>query len=166
VFKYLVSIQPFPVELKDMQSHADKTLKWQDCTLEEQIKIKVDCLAKKALKAAYCTGQFIRGTFPFEQIWMTMGGKKITVPLCLELEESWGRSTTRRFFNKKGIVLSAHFDTVWWRGYDRAISGYPKTFRTSLPSRFLAGAAATQSYLFGRMTLLISAHNVGANTRT
>jgi hypothetical protein len=61
---------------------------------------------------------------------MTMEGKKITGPLCLELEESWGRSTARRFFNKKGIVLSAHFDTVWWRGYDRAISGYPKTFRT------------------------------------
>jgi hypothetical protein len=90
----------------------------------------VDCLEKKALKAAHCTGQFIGGTFPFKQIWMTMGGKKITGPLCLELEESWGRSTARRFFNKKGIVLSAHFDTVWWRGYDSAISGYPKTFCT------------------------------------
>ncbi len=56
VFKYLVSIQPFPVKLKYMQSHADKTKKWQDCTLKEQINIKVDCLAKKALKAAHCTG--------------------------------------------------------------------------------------------------------------
>jgi hypothetical protein len=130
VFKYLVSIQPFPVKLKYVQSHADKTKKWQDCPLKDQINIKVDRLAKKALKAAHCTGQFIGGTFSFEHIWMTMGGKKITGPLCLELEESWGRSTARRFFNKKGIVLFAHFDTVWWRRYDRAISGYPKTFRT------------------------------------
>jgi hypothetical protein len=44
--------------------------------------------------------------------------------------------------------------------------GTAKPSVLSLPSRFLAGAAATQSFLFGRMTLLISAHNVGANTRT
>ncbi len=68
---------------------------------------------KKALKVAHCTGQFIGGTFPYEQIWVTMGGKKVTGPLHLELEEFWGRSTARRFFNKKGIVLSACFDTVW-----------------------------------------------------
>ncbi len=66
VFKHLVLIQPFPVELKYVQSHADKTKKWQDCTLKEWINIKVDRLAKKALKAAQCTGQFIGGTFPYK----------------------------------------------------------------------------------------------------
>jgi hypothetical protein len=120
----------------------------------------VDRLAKKALKAAYCTGQFIGGTFPFKQIWMTMGGKKLMGPLHLELEESWGQSTARRFFNKKGIVLSAHFDTVWWRGYDQ-------TFHTFI-NKQVSGWCGCNSKLslFGRMTLLISAHNVGANTRT
>jgi hypothetical protein len=128
VFKHLVSIQPFPVKLRYVQSHADKTKKWQDCTLKERIIIKVDSLAKKALKAAHCTGQFIRGIFPYEQIWVTMGGMKVTGPLCLELEEFWGRTTAKRFFNEKGIVLSAYFDTVWWTGYDCAILGYPKLF--------------------------------------
>ena len=47
MFKHLVLIQPFPVKLKYVQSHADKTKKWQDCTLKEQINIKVDRLAKK-----------------------------------------------------------------------------------------------------------------------
>jgi hypothetical protein len=47
VFKYLVLIQPFPVKLKYVQSHADKRKKWRDCTLKEQINIKVDHLAKK-----------------------------------------------------------------------------------------------------------------------
>jgi hypothetical protein len=59
-----------------------------------------------------------------------MGGIKVTGPFRLELEEFWGRTTTKRFFNEKGIVLSAYFDKVWWTGYDRAISGYPKPFRT------------------------------------
>jgi hypothetical protein len=36
--------------------------------------------------------------------------------------------TAEKFFNKKGIILSAHFDSVWWVGYGPAISGYPKTF--------------------------------------
>jgi hypothetical protein len=48
----------------------------------------------------------------------------------LELEEFWGHSTAKKLFNKKGIILSAHFDSVWWVGYDWAMSGYPKTFRT------------------------------------
>jgi hypothetical protein len=130
VFKHLVSIQPFPVKVNYVQSHTDKTKKWQDCTLKEQINIKVDRLTKKALKAAHCTGQFIGGTFLYKQIWVTMGGKKVTGPLCLELEEFWDRSTARRFFNEKGIVLSAHFDMIWWSGYDRAISGYPKPFHS------------------------------------
>ena len=59
-----------------------------------------------------------------------MGGMKVTGPLCLELEEFRGHSAAKRFFNEKGIILSAHFDTVWWTGYDCAISGYPKPFQT------------------------------------
>jgi hypothetical protein len=109
MFKHLVSIQPFPVKLKYVESHTDKTKKWQDCTLKEQINIKVDKLAKKALKVAHCTGKFIGGTFWYKQIWVTMGGKKVTGPRCLESEEFWGRSAARRFCNKKGIVLSAQF---------------------------------------------------------
>ncbi len=49
-------------------------------------------------------------------------------PFCLKLEEFWGSSIARRFFNKKGIVLSANYDTIWWTGYNWAILGYPKPF--------------------------------------
>jgi hypothetical protein len=59
-----------------------------------------------------------------------MGGMKVTGPLHLELEEFCGCTTAKRFFNEKGIVLSAYFDTVWWTGYDHAISGYHKPFQT------------------------------------
>jgi hypothetical protein len=87
-------------------------------------------LQKKALKAAHCTGQFIGGIFPYEQIWVTMGGMKVKGPLHLELEEFCGRTTAKRLFNEKEIILSAYFDTVWLMGYDPAILGYPKPFRT------------------------------------
>jgi hypothetical protein len=40
-FKDLVAVQPFRVKLKYVQSHANDTKKWQNCTLKEQINIKI-----------------------------------------------------------------------------------------------------------------------------
>jgi hypothetical protein len=100
-FKRLVSIQKFQVKFKYIQLHAKDTKKWKDCTLKEQINIKVDSLAKKALKSAHYTGEFIEGTFPNEQICITMGEKKATGSLCLELEEYRGRLSARNFFHAK-----------------------------------------------------------------
>ncbi len=47
-----------------------------------------------------------------------------------KLEEFQGRTTAKKFFHKKGIVRSAHFDSVSWLGYKQAITKYPKRFRT------------------------------------
>jgi hypothetical protein len=49
--------------------------------------------------------------------------------LQTDMKEFWGRSTAKRFFHKKGIVSSSHFDSIWWSGYGRAMSMYPKPFR-------------------------------------
>jgi hypothetical protein len=57
-----------------MQSHADDKKRWRDFSLKEQINIKVDSLAKKALMAAHSTGKCIKSAFPNEQIWISMGG--------------------------------------------------------------------------------------------
>jgi hypothetical protein len=34
-FKHLVAVQPFHIKFKYVQSHANDTKKWQDCTLKE-----------------------------------------------------------------------------------------------------------------------------------
>jgi hypothetical protein len=34
------------------------------------------------------------------------------------------------------MVSSAHFDSIWWLGYERAISKYRKTFRTLITKQF------------------------------
>ena len=130
VFKNLISAQSFTIKYKYVQSHADDSKKWRDCSLKEWINIKVDALAKKAIKAAHSTGEFIESTFPNEELWIEMGGRKITGSPRAELEEFWGRATAKRFFHEKKIVLVEHFDSVWWLGYEKAMVGYPKTFRT------------------------------------
>jgi hypothetical protein len=91
-FEHLIAVQPFRVKFRYVQSHADDTKKWQDCTLKEQINIKVGSLAKKVLRSALCSEKFIEGTFPNKQIWITMGKKKAMGSLRLELEEHWGLS--------------------------------------------------------------------------
>jgi len=69
---------------------------------KEWINIKVDALAKKSIKAAHSTGEFIESTFPNEELWIEMGGRKITGSPKAELEEFWGRATAKRFFNEPG----------------------------------------------------------------
>jgi hypothetical protein len=113
-----------------VQSHAGDTKRLQDCSLKEKINIKVDSLAKKALMAAHSTGKCIKSAFPNEQIWISMGEEKVMGLLRSKLEEFWGQSIAKKYFHKKGTVSSAHFDSVWWLGYYRAIVKYPKTFRT------------------------------------
>jgi hypothetical protein len=58
-----------------------------------------------------------------------MGGKKITGSPRAEFEEYWG-SMAKKFFHEKKIVLVAHFESIWWFGYKKAMAGYPKTFHT------------------------------------
>ncbi len=69
----------------------------------------MDRITNKALKAAHCTKPFIKGTFPYEQKWITMGRKKVTGPLQLELEEFWGLSTAKKFFKKMGDYFICPF---------------------------------------------------------
>ena len=150
-FKNLVSSQTFQVQYKYVASHADNRKKWRDCSLKERIHIKVDKLAKKALQAGLCTGQYTRSSFPNEQIWITLGGRNAIGSLGAELEEFWGQSTAKRFFHEKGIISSSYFDSIWWSGYGRAISEYPKPFRTFITKQVSGcGAGAIPNYLCGK----------------
>jgi hypothetical protein len=90
IFKNLVLIESLTVKYKYVQSHAEDLKKWQDCTLKEQINIRVDALAKKSTKAAHSTGEFIESNFPNEEVWIEMGGRKITRSPRAELKEFWG----------------------------------------------------------------------------
>jgi hypothetical protein len=112
IFKNLVSIHSFTVKYKYVQSHADDLKKWRDCTLKEQINIRVDPLAKKSIKAAHSTRKFIESNFPNEVVWIEMGGRKITGSPRAELEEFWGRSKAKKFFHKKKMVLAVHSDSI------------------------------------------------------
>ncbi len=50
-----------------------------------------------------------------------MGGKKITGSPRAELKEFWGRSSAKKFFHEKKIVMATHFNSIWWDGYEKAM---------------------------------------------
>ncbi len=166
IFKNLVAAQLFCVQYKYIQSHGNNTKRWQECLLKEQINIKVDSLAKKALKAAHSTGECIESAFPNEQIWISMGGKKVKGFLWSKLEEFWGRSTAKKVFHKKGIVSSAHFDSVWWLWYKRAISNYPKTFCTFITKQVSGWYGCNSKLLLWEENIINKCPQCGCNHET
>ncbi len=166
VFKNLVLIQPFTMKYKYVQSHADNLKKWQDCTLKEQINIRLDALARKSTEAAHSTGKFTESNFPNEEVWIEMGGKRITGSPRVELEEYWGQSMAKNFFHEKKIVLAAHFESIWWLGYKKAMAGYPKTFRTFVTKQVSGWCGCNSKLSLWEETSTANVPNVDANIRT
>ncbi len=58
------------------------------------------------------------------------GRERWRVPWGLSWRNSGAIPLLKGFFHDKETISSAHFDSVWWLGYKRAISKYPKTFCT------------------------------------
>ncbi len=90
----------------------------------------------------------------------------MTGSLRNELEDFWGRSTAKIFFHKKGIVPSAHFDSVWWLGYEQAISGYPETFRTFITKQVPGWCGCNSKLLLWEETIINRCPQCGCNPET
>jgi hypothetical protein len=97
--------------------------------IKEKINIKVDHLAKKALKCAHATGTFFDGRFPFEEFQISTNGVKVTGEAKPSLKAHWGRATARSFLDQKKIMALCNFASVWWSGIARVMASYPKMFQ-------------------------------------
>jgi hypothetical protein len=104
IMKRYIVTQPFTLKYLYVASHADDSEAWKDYTLKERINIKVEELAKKALRHAHDTQIFFDGQFPMEEFTVHIDGAKVTSPIKSAIEEYWGRSTTKNFFYKKNSV--------------------------------------------------------------
>jgi hypothetical protein len=101
---------------------------WKDCSLKQQINIKVDLLAKKALVCAHAADQYFNGQFPLEDFQIHTNGIKVTGQVKSSLEEYLGRATAKIFLDQKGIIPLDEFDTVWWTGVRKVMASYPEMF--------------------------------------
>ena len=76
--KQLITSQVFDTIYEWVASHQDDKKKWKDLTLRERMNVIVDKLAKLALITGIVDQEFINSDFPFEQLRLRVGGKKIT----------------------------------------------------------------------------------------
>jgi hypothetical protein len=125
--KCLIAHQPFAVCFLYVASHSDNIQEWSECTIKEQINIKVDKLAKKALIHAHLCSPYFDGNFPLEDFTIFTNWK-VTGPAKLSLKEYWGSAEAKQFFDAKYIVHALDFDSIWWIGMGLVIESYPKMF--------------------------------------
>ena len=110
----------------------------------------MDRLAKKALKAGHCTGQYVESSFPNEQIWITLGGRKAIGPSGWNWRSSGADQPLRDSFTRRG---SSHHLTLTPSGSLATAGLYLSTlnsFARSSQSKYLGGAGAIPNYLCGK----------------
>ena len=56
-------------------------------------------------------------------------GVKVSRSVRTALERDWGKNTAKELYNAKRMISRYDFHMVWWDGVERALTGFPKTFR-------------------------------------
>ena len=138
-FKQLVSSNNFVTDYQWVASHQDDERSWVDLSLKKRMNVLVDELAKLALGAGVVDGKYIDRDFPFEQVRISIKGKKVSGSLRKATNDHWSYITAKHFFHTRRIVNRHDFDIVYWDGVERAMHGFPKMFRafvTKQVSRF------------------------------
>jgi hypothetical protein len=69
------------------------------------------------------------------------------------------------FFHAKKISLSAHFDSIWWLGYKRAIADYPKAFRSFITKQVSGWCGCNSKLSLWEENIINKCPQCGANTR-
>ena len=130
--KQITRENPFNTEWKWVEGHSVERKGWKNCDIYEKCNHIVDGLAKEGLVTSYGEDDYISSLFPFEEVWITLSGKKVTGSPRQAFEQHWGYSTARDFFHKERIIDKFDFHLVWWDGVARALYDYPKMFRVWL----------------------------------
>ena len=130
--KLLSSTGKFQPKLEWVEGHAVERKGWSNCTLAERLNHQADILAKESLVSAIARGSLMEGDFPFEPTRFKLSGTTVCSSPRQSLEKDWGYRTAQTLYAEKNIVQKEDFHLVWWDGLDRAMAGYPKSYRVRL----------------------------------
>jgi hypothetical protein len=127
--KYLSSTNKFQPKWEWIEGHAVERKGWCNSTLAERLNHQADILAKDSLVSAIAGGSLIEGDFPFEPIRFKLSGSRVCSSPQQSLENNWGYQTAQALYAEKNIIQKEDFHLVWWDGLNRAMAGYPKSYR-------------------------------------
>ena len=118
----------FEVVYEWVAAHQDDDKSWDDLTLKEQLNVIVDSLAKRSLVSAVLNDDFISSLFPFEQVRVHLGGRKLTSSPKQAVDDFWGHRCAKQLYHTRGIIDRLNFRLVWWDGVDTVNKKVPKSF--------------------------------------
>jgi hypothetical protein len=160
VMKKLITRQVFTIKFVYVRSHTDKLKSLSECTQTELMNIIVDDLAQRTLRGTLSSGEFFDGIYPNEDFVITMRGAKITGPIRDALEQHWGRTEAKRFFDYN-IISTSFGGTESGRRWQAT----PKCSGYSFPSKYQGGVDLIASSPYGILRLVICAQIVGLRER-
>lgn len=126
--KQYVKENRFETVYEWVKAHQDDRMRWDDLSLKEQLNCIVDALAKKALICSLVNRQFISNLFPFEQVRVIMGKKKLTASPKKSFVEYVDYKTARDLYDARGIIPKRYFYLVYWDGVYKLNTTLPKMF--------------------------------------
>lgn len=120
---------PLRIEWHHVNGHADKFKPYHELSHPEQLNVRCDRIAKKKLKAAISSDQYIDPSFPDEDIVVHVDRIKTRSSIRRAIYKTWGRRTARSLFSKRDKVSPRAFDLIYWDCIRPVMESYPPTFQ-------------------------------------
>ena len=115
-------------------AHMDDVLQWEDLTLEQQLNVQCDFLAKKAVSTATKTfqeGKDLLSTdlLPLEHVALYIDGHKLSTDISHPLRMECSRIQAKKFLCSRRGWTAAQFDAVDWSALNNTLSTKSTGFR-------------------------------------
>ncbi len=141
-----------------MRAHQDRILPWSMLTLEQQLNVICDELAKGAVSRYLSEGVHHLGPkfLPFEKAAVVLDGVKLTTDVGSEVRYRLGKDNAERFYTKpRGVIRgtnrgglgwsSDRFHSVAWQALDSALKSKPDMFQLWLSKQCIGICATRQN---------------------
>ena len=121
---------PMAVNYNNVYSHQDDSTSFDSLPFMGQLNVIADNLAKDALLKAVANQQYIVPRWPFEGVYVSMAGSKITSSIRNSMYHHWGRRVSKELYVARKITDYTGFELIHFEAIRRAMKAFPQGYRT------------------------------------
>ncbi len=152
---------PFNIALEKVgESHLDDYRHVSTYSRQETWNIEMDRIAKHAILAALESNTFITSPFPFELVRVHTGFGKICGSPIEAIYDWHGYNSAKRLFDIRGIVLTQHFDLIFWKGMEKAVKKFPPMFTSWIAKHVSHFCGTNSNRQLSKMDSLVKTKNI------
>ena len=125
VLRRLVLELPIKVKFNHVRGHLDEHFDRTDLTIEENLNVEMDELAKRTLRRAIKHNSYIKCSFPTETLQIFVDGEKVIRSPTEALEDSVSQRAAISYYHDKNKISRDDFELVDWPALKRAMKEWP-----------------------------------------